>query len=573
MFKFQRAILILLAVVCFGCAAMILPVVDLSRGRLASFTPYAGAPTQPEIVLLTNLLGGFRGLLVDAVWYRASKLQQEQKFWELYQLYDWIGKLEPHLEEVWVFNGWNMSYNLVAELSDSEARWQWIMRAIEWLRDQGLKYNPRSAKIMKEISWIFFHKMGRNADVHNLYYKHRWALMIREAMGSRDMQDVAGIAEAAQKYKTIDDLLREPDVAKALGEYRLGPPDDTIAQIAKAKEISALPTELITLLVKKGNESARKKVLNYFAARVLREVYKMDRFDVMVQMEEAYGKFDWRLPEAHAIYWAHLAREAGQQTTSFQKLLKDRLKHDRIILSCLQEAMRRGIIAYMSPNPNDPMIVTFDLGKVDGVNKFYEYMLDTYRIELDYYGHSSVGDGHEGFLKEIAFDLYFAGYTKEAQKYHLLRKKMYDKPLPFVPLKEFVLGQVDDFVNENATPSKMTAFVTNVLTNAYTLYCINSLDEARKLESLARDAWVAYLQFENANKNQQGQVKHGGLYTWEQMVQRVVATILAGKNPGFPPVLVPRFKDLLGVKGEVKIDRMHFEKPLIPPPVESSPGG
>ena len=77
------------------------------------------------------MLGGFKGFLVDALWLRAGSLQEEGKYWELYQLYNWMGKLEPGIEEIWDFNAWNMSYNLVAELDDSEARWQWIERAID----------------------------------------------------------------------------------------------------------------------------------------------------------------------------------------------------------------------------------------------------------------------------------------------------------------------------------------------------------------------------------------------------------------------------------------------------------
>jgi hypothetical protein len=34
-------------------------------------------------------LGGFRGLIVNALWIRASEMQDEDKFFEMAQLADW----------------------------------------------------------------------------------------------------------------------------------------------------------------------------------------------------------------------------------------------------------------------------------------------------------------------------------------------------------------------------------------------------------------------------------------------------------------------------------------------------
>ena len=45
--------------------------------------------------------------------------------------------------------------------------------------------------------------------------------------------------------------------------------------------------------------------------RKLREVYKMDP-KIVQQVDEEYGPFDWRLPDAHAVYWAELGRIHGR---------------------------------------------------------------------------------------------------------------------------------------------------------------------------------------------------------------------------------------------------------------------
>ena len=45
---------------------------------------------------------------------------------------------------------------------------------------------------------------------------------------------------------------------------------------------------------------------------MLREKYKID--PVFAQkVDEQYGPLDWRLPEAHAIYWAALGLEKAKE--------------------------------------------------------------------------------------------------------------------------------------------------------------------------------------------------------------------------------------------------------------------
>ena len=168
----KRLICVVLLALSLGGAIVVQRSVDLQRDLFASTTYMGNAAADPQIVLLTHVLGGFKGLLVDAVWLRAVKLQQEEKFWELYQLYDWMGKLEPHLEKIWVFNGWNMSYNLVAELRDAEGRWQWVNRAIQYLRNEGLKYNPQSGPIYvngKRLAGKATTAMGESKGMENLH--------------------------------------------------------------------------------------------------------------------------------------------------------------------------------------------------------------------------------------------------------------------------------------------------------------------------------------------------------------------------------------------------------------------
>ena len=133
----------------------------------------AAAP--PLVNFASVVLGGFRGILADALWLRADAMQEQRRFVELVQLADWITALEPRNEEVWVFHAWNMAYNVSYLMPRDGERWNWVRRGILLLRDRGLPLNPRSATLMRELGWIFQHKVGMDADSSHAHYRAAWA--------------------------------------------------------------------------------------------------------------------------------------------------------------------------------------------------------------------------------------------------------------------------------------------------------------------------------------------------------------------------------------------------------------
>ena len=96
----------------------------------------------PLLAFTTVALGGFRGLISNYLWIRANDLQLDDKFFEAAQLADWITDLEPHFEQVWAFQSWNMAFNISVKFKDASDRWRWVDQGIELLRDRALRYNP-----------------------------------------------------------------------------------------------------------------------------------------------------------------------------------------------------------------------------------------------------------------------------------------------------------------------------------------------------------------------------------------------------------------------------------------------
>lgn len=211
---------------------------------LTRTTPLENAP--PVLAFTTKALGGFRGLISNALWIRASDLQEQGKYFEMVQLADWITKLQPNISAVWIHQAWNMAYNISIKFNDFEDRWMWVRRGFELIRDEGLPYNPNEPQLYRELAWIFQHKLGHFLDDAHEFYKTQWAIQMEEGVG--------------KGLPNWDELLNPQ------------------------------------------TPEARQRV------EVLTKKLKMDPA-WMKKADEMYGPLEWRLPETQAIYWATLGLE------------------------------------------------------------------------------------------------------------------------------------------------------------------------------------------------------------------------------------------------------------------------
>ena len=173
--KTRLAILILAAAALLALAgALNVRLLALRAERhLTQAPPTVNLP--PAVAFTTVALGGFRGILADVLWMRAGRLQDEGRYFELVQLSDWIAKLQPRSPAVWAYHGWNMAYNVSALMADPAEKWRWVRNGIGLLRDEGMAYNPGSARLHQELAWLFLHKLGTDSDAAAAFYRARWA--------------------------------------------------------------------------------------------------------------------------------------------------------------------------------------------------------------------------------------------------------------------------------------------------------------------------------------------------------------------------------------------------------------
>lgn len=345
--RFTKWVLGLVVIVSLGGARWFEGRLDAQRQAMGlSETAAVPQGAPPMLAFTTMALGGFRGLIANVLWIRANQMQQEEKFFEMVQLSKWITDLEPHLNQVWSHVAWNLAFNISVKFSDHEDRYKWVQRGIATLRDEGLRYNPDQWELYRELGWLFFFKMGQNLDDAHMLYKQRW------------MEEMVAV---------------------------LGPNRDSYRDLLEPK-----------------TDEARARL------KVLREKYKMDP-QRMVKTDEAYGPLEWRLPEAHAIYWTMIGMEKcrGKNYSILRTLLYQPLKL----------AFDRGRV--VANRAGQPPLLAPNLDLVPRVNASYEQMMVEDPDKKDRYR-----TAQRNFLREAVFFLYTHHRLAEAtQWYNYLRSK------------------------------------------------------------------------------------------------------------------------------------------------------
>jgi hypothetical protein len=329
-------------------------------------------------------------------------------------LADWITKLEPTFVQVWLVQAWNMAYNISVKFSDPADRWRWVRSGIELLRDEGLSYNPREALIYRELAWFFQHKMGQNLDDAHNFYKATWA-------------------------KEMTDLFQGPR--------------------PKFDE-----------LLHPQTEAARQRV------ETLRRVYKMDP-KIMKEVEDLYGRMEWRLPETHAIYWGTV----GLANSSKKELITLR----RVIYQSLQLAVLRGRILQVRP---DGFLVTGpDLDKIELANEGYETLMaaeEEKRIAIQ--------TAHRNFLKEVIYHLYTHNRLSEAQRWlKYLREKYPQAVPPNTTLDEYALAKLTGNL-EGLNHDRIKSVLEGLISQYYAALAVGDDDRTLGLDGMTKRIWQFY---------------------------------------------------------------------------------
>jgi hypothetical protein len=391
----------------------------------------------PVLAFTTVALGGFRGLISNYLWIRANDLQQDDKFFEAAQLADWITDLEPHFTQVWLFQAWNMAYNISVKFKENAPgifsdRWHWVESGIELLRDQGLRYNPDDVLMHRELAWFFQHKMGQNLDDANAYYKEQWAAEMTPFFGANGTN--------------------------------------------------------FNNLISPQNSSDRTN------AFLLREKYKIDPVFAK-KVDAQWGPLDWRLPEAHAIYWGARGLDAAKKNPDKVKP-DDLITLRRIIYQSMLQAFHHGRKIDDPFDKSSGIELEPNLELIPKVNDAYETLMQEDAKNRDH-----IGNAHKNFLKDAVYFLYENNRVADAAKwYKMLGEKYPDKNIldsdqnsfpRNLSLDEYVVARVQSEIGDTSL-ERITGVIEGLLVHSYYELAIGQDDRYAGFKLLARKVYENY---------------------------------------------------------------------------------
>jgi len=465
--------------------------VSASTGRNRLTYMDSAEEGDPPQVGLGIAMGAFRGLFVNMLWMRANDLKEEGKYYEAMELARAITRLQPRFNQVWVFHAWNMAYNISVTTQTKEERWQWVNNGIRLLRDEGLRYNPNDMLIHKELSWIFLHKVGGYTDDANGYYKRELAAEWTEVLGAPPAPTpeilrskvaaveayVAWLRPIADAPDTLEAAIeRTPEVATLIERLRAagGRVDHKLVEFHSfymamessgrrglyESQMADREKTVVAIAADPELAEAWATLLAHLRRRILLDRYNMEP-ERMIRYTQKYGPIDWRLPAAHALYWAVRGVEQGlDRATQANRKDWDFVNTDRMIIQSVQELYRSGELYYGYLEFRTGTYTMWDA--VPNVHFFETYGSILQELAMRSWAEknriggtafSFYSAGYENFLKDGVRFFYRRGQRAEAEEVLRIYRTWPGRNLNItntmriqedsMTLEEFIAGQYD----------------------------------------------------------------------------------------------------------------------------------
>lgn len=494
--------------------------------------PLENAP--PSLAFATVAMGAFRGLVVDVLWMRADRLKEEGQFFDARQIAEWITTLQPRFGEVWIFQAWNMAYNISVTMPETQPqlRWQWVKNGYELLRDKAIRSNPKDIQLYHELARIFQHKIGGVSDNVHKYYKLQMALELGPLLAPADDEYFENLVEAAKwlwgdnKRPDFDEVFNRIAADPNLGPLiqALRDSDDTFSYdpgfvgnyLALRRDARRFPPEAAKVI----DDFRENPVLAEFdilaKAYYLRRTWKLEP-GLMRRLNKTYGPvdwndpnkhqpLDWRHPDTHAIFWAVKGLETAKLAAEGEEISGPETNTDRIVVHSLQNLFRNGRLFINAARVEVPSEDTSQPPKTRIVPEVYlrpdlrmfvPYndtilkIIDKYKAAKDENAVVSLGNGHRNMLINALLSFYQSGHDQYAQKILEMLRKFYPLPEFDVPLVDYARKRMLQELEEIGIYDAKEQIVA-MLWKGYYFYAIRDDNAAFGMEKLAKQLHEHY---------------------------------------------------------------------------------
>lgn len=421
----------------------------------------------PALSLIVVALGPLRGLIADALWWRVSELQESSEYFEIINITEWITAMEPKNSFVWTYHAWNLAYNIAYEFPTPETRWKWIYNGLELLRDKGLKYNPGNNHIKSELAWFFLDRIG-NSDPQKEYYIRQWADIMDKYMEHGERKELTGLAEAPQTAKELQLIPKVKELIDVANALEL---DLMQEKIFRNKE--NWTTSQKQLLEQEKYLGAFQKIDLFYRAEKIKNNLKLIP-KRMLFIDKLYGPFQWKLPQAHAVYWGLRENEQYSQGD---------LNYQTIVTSAMEQAFLNGSI--VRDNKTKLFVTTNNLDIAPNIVNFYMKRIKASKLP------ENEKNLCVTFIMNAAPILYAFGKRKTAEDLFNVCKEII--PDSNVKFSDFITYQMIR-MKQSAGARYQQSLIEISLYDAYRFLSDGNDKKAEKLVDSARERWEKHQQ-------------------------------------------------------------------------------
>jgi hypothetical protein len=167
------------------------------------------------------LLTGSRGLAVSALWLNAQQKQKQQEWSELDISVNSIAKLQPHTIGPWLFQSWNLAYNVSVEMDRLNDMYFYIARGISIGAD-GEALNWNNPDLRWTIAFFYQNKFGVSDRVTTLRCLYQLSCIPDEERDPDRLMTVNSDGSRTINLAAFEDFCRaHPQLIRRMKETRI----------------------------------------------------------------------------------------------------------------------------------------------------------------------------------------------------------------------------------------------------------------------------------------------------------------------------------------------------------------
>ncbi|MEI6082964.1 MAG: hypothetical protein WCS70_01535 [Verrucomicrobiota bacterium] len=233
-------------------------------------------------------------------------------------------------------------------------------------------------------------------------------------------------------------------------------------------------------------------------AQRMKELYKLDPA-LMEQVEREFGPLDWRLPQAHAIYWAWRGK---RYATGF-----DVIQLERMLFQSMADAALQG---ELFSNPVEGVFIAGpNLALIPKARRAYEQAIAANP------GESGMQSGHRNFLRTAIMVLYTHHRLAEARDIFDDLRQRYPAAELNQSLEAYIFGRMTEFLRDVGQREAID-MIMGALQQSWFWLAMGDEDQAQGFQQLARSVWREYMQ----TRYEKEIAERAGLPPLEQMSEQ-----------------------------------------------------